>query len=134
MMSFVERYGPWALITGASEGTGSAFAHRLADEGINCILVARREAPLQALAQAIRAKGVECVTASVDLSALDATDRIVAAEAWSSTEYPHEGHERPKNAPVGSSQSFEKRKQPTGEQQFAHSSFIRQTFRLLSPQ
>ena len=78
-MSFAERYGPWALITGASEGTGSAFAHKLADEGINCILVARREAPLQTLAEATRAKGVECVTASVDLSALDATDRIVAA-------------------------------------------------------
>lgn len=78
-MSFAESYGPWALITGASEGTGSAFAHRLADEGINCILVARREGPLQALAEEIRAKGVECVTASVDLSALDATGRIVAA-------------------------------------------------------
>ena len=25
-MSFAEKYGPWALITGASEGTGSAFA------------------------------------------------------------------------------------------------------------
>jgi short-subunit dehydrogenase len=78
-MNFAERYGPWALITGASEGTGSAFAHKLADERINCILVARREAPLQALAEQLRAKGVECVTASVDLSAHDATDRIVAA-------------------------------------------------------
>ena len=78
-MTFVQTYGPWALITGASEGTGSAFAHRLADEGINCILVARRDAPLQSLAEEIRAKGVECVTASVDLAALDATDRIIAA-------------------------------------------------------
>lgn len=78
-MEFAERYGPWALITGASEGTGSAFAHRLADEGIKCILIARREEPLQVLAAQIRAKGVECLTACVDLSALDATDRIVAA-------------------------------------------------------
>jgi len=78
-MNFAERYGPWALITGASEGTGSAFAHRLADEGINCILVARRQEPLEALAVEIRAKGVECLTAAVDLSALDATDRIIAA-------------------------------------------------------
>lgn len=78
-MQFSEKYGPWALITGASEGTGSAFAHRLADEGVNCVLVARRQEPLDALAAEIRAKGVECVAASVDLSALDATDRIVAA-------------------------------------------------------
>ncbi len=78
-MNFAEQYGPWAVITGASEGTGRAFAHRLADERINCILVARREAPLQTLASEIKAKGVECVTASVDLSAHDATERIVAA-------------------------------------------------------
>ena len=78
-MSLAEQYGPWALITGASEGTGRAFAHRLADERINCILVARRDAPLQALASEIRAKGVECITASVDLSSNDATDKIVAA-------------------------------------------------------
>ncbi len=78
-MSFAQQYGPWALITGASEGTGSSFAHRLADAGINCILVARREGPLRALAEKIAAKGVECVAASVDLSRLDATDQIVAA-------------------------------------------------------
>lgn len=76
---FTAKYGPWALITGASEGTGAAFAHLLADKGLKLILVARREGPLQALAAEIRAKGAECVTASVDLAALDATARIVAA-------------------------------------------------------
>lgn len=78
-MELAEKYGPWALITGASEGTGSAFAHRLADAGINLILVARREGPLAALADAIRARGVECVTASVDLSAPDAAGKVIAA-------------------------------------------------------
>ncbi len=78
MLDFA-KYGPWALITGASEGTGAAFALRLADEGINCILIARRDGPLLELAAQVRASGVECVTASVDLSAPDATDRIVAA-------------------------------------------------------
>lgn len=78
-MEFKQRYGPWVLITGASEGTGAAFAHRLADQGFNCILIARREGPLNALADEIRAKGVECVTASVDLTAPDAAESIIAA-------------------------------------------------------
>lgn len=79
-MGFADRYGPWALITGASEGTGSAFARQLAAEGIASILVARRPEPLAALQQEIRDEfGVACVTASVDLAASDAFDRIVAA-------------------------------------------------------
>jgi short-subunit dehydrogenase len=79
-MDFVDRYGPWALVTGGSEGTGAAFARKLAARGVNCILVARREAPLAALAGEIRASfEVECVTAAIDLTAADALERIVAA-------------------------------------------------------
>lgn len=77
-ISLRDKYGPWALITGASEGTGSAFALRLADAGINCILIARRDAPLAKLAVQIGAKGVECITASVDLTAQDASAKIAA--------------------------------------------------------
>lgn len=79
-MDFTTRYGPWALIAGASEGTGAAFATQLAERGINLILVARREAPLEALAATLRADhGIECVTASVDLGADDATARMAQA-------------------------------------------------------
>src|SRR6516225_9119260 len=79
-MSLVERYGPWAVIAGASEGTGRAFARQLAEAGLNCVLIARREAPLQALAEELRAAhGVEVVTASIDLSQADAFARIEAA-------------------------------------------------------
>jgi short-subunit dehydrogenase len=78
-MEFSAKYGPWALITGASEGTGAAFARQLADAGLNLILVARREGPLAALADQVRAKGVECVTASVDLSAPEASRSVAAA-------------------------------------------------------
>lgn len=74
-----EKYGPWAVIAGASEGTGSAFAHRAAREGINCILIARRQALLDELAGQLRAQyGVECVAASVDLSVDNAAEKISA--------------------------------------------------------
>lgn len=77
---FLGRYGPWALIAGASEGTGAAFARQLAERGFDLILVARREAPLEALAADLRATtGRACVTASIDLAADDATDRLLAA-------------------------------------------------------
>ncbi|WP_373097126.1 hypothetical protein [Zhongshania sp.] len=44
-MNFKDRYGPWALIAGASEGTGRAFAQHIAEQGLNCVLIARRTAP-----------------------------------------------------------------------------------------
>jgi short-subunit dehydrogenase len=79
-MDFLKRYGPWAVIAGASEGTGRAFAFQLAAQGLPSILLSRREAPLEALADEIRvATGVSCVTATVDLAAPDALERILEA-------------------------------------------------------
>ena len=77
---FIDRYGPWALIAGASEGTGAAFARRIAAEGIRPILVARRIEPLNDLATEIeREHGVESLTIATDLTAEDACDIIVQA-------------------------------------------------------
>ncbi|MEO7247225.1 MAG: SDR family NAD(P)-dependent oxidoreductase [Novosphingobium sp.] len=77
MTSFTEKYGPWALIAGASEGTGAEFARQLAAKGLNLILVARREGPLDALAAEIgAAHGVQCITATVDLTKKDAATRM----------------------------------------------------------
>jgi short-subunit dehydrogenase len=41
-LSFVSRYGSWAVIAGASEGLGAAFAEELARRGMNLVLLARR--------------------------------------------------------------------------------------------
>jgi short-subunit dehydrogenase len=79
-MSFAERYGPWAVVAGASEGVGRAFARQLAAKGVPSVLIARREGPLKALAEEIRAEtGVECVVAPIDLSEPDAAERVAAA-------------------------------------------------------
>lgn len=77
----LERYGPWALIAGASEGTGAEFARQLAAEGMNLILVARREGPLDALAQELSGAGVKIVTATLDLAKKDAVPRLAEITA-----------------------------------------------------
>src|SRR5258705_1060212 len=42
-----KRFGPWALVTGASSGIGKEFARQVAASGINIDIVARREALLK---------------------------------------------------------------------------------------
>jgi len=80
--TFVDRYGPWALVAGASEGLGAAYARAMAERGLNVMLLARRHSVLDEVAASIRrGTGVETRTASVDLSADDAMEKIVSASA-----------------------------------------------------
>ncbi|MCZ6829356.1 MAG: SDR family NAD(P)-dependent oxidoreductase [Gammaproteobacteria bacterium] len=66
---FADKYGPWALIAGGSEGVGESFARMLAGVGINLVLLARREGPLDSLASSIRSEyEVEVRIGSVDLT------------------------------------------------------------------
>jgi len=59
----------WALITGASSGFGMDFAHELAAQGDNLVLVARRVEPMQALgAELERAHGVRVKIIGMDLA------------------------------------------------------------------
>jgi hypothetical protein len=66
---FVDRYGPWALVAGASEGVGAAYARAIAERGLNVALLARRREVLDEVASSIRStSGVETRTLAIDLS------------------------------------------------------------------
>jgi short-subunit dehydrogenase len=80
--TFRARYGPWALVAGASEGFGAAWARALAERGCDVALVARRAAPLAALAQELeRAHGVRTRAVVADLAAHDVDETIARALA-----------------------------------------------------
>jgi short-subunit dehydrogenase len=76
---FAAKYGPWALITGGSDGVGLAMAKALARKGLSLILVSRNQGKLDAAAGEVRALGAECVTAAIDLSRDDAAGQVIAA-------------------------------------------------------
>jgi len=66
------RFGPWAVITGASSGIGKEFARQIAAAGVHVALVARREPLLRAVgAECSQASGVEHRIIPLDLSEPD---------------------------------------------------------------
>lgn len=72
----LERYGPWALIVGGSEGVGASFARKLAAGGFKLVLAARKPGPLETLAEELRGQGAEVRTLSIDLAKHDAIERM----------------------------------------------------------
>ncbi len=69
--------GRTALVTGASGGLGAHLARRLAREGMDVGLVARREPELQALAEELEKLGVRAAALPADLSDLSQIDPLV---------------------------------------------------------
>src|SRR6266849_4424896 len=94
-----KRFGPWALVTGASSGIGKEFAWQIAASGINVVLVARREALLAELGRAISQEfDVQYRVIAMDLSQerfiaglADATDDIDIGLVVSNAGTPNPG-------------------------------------------
>ena len=77
-MDFADRYGPWALVAGASEGVGASAARSLGERGVNVVLVSRRQAALDDVAETVRSS---TRTVQLDLSEPDAANQLVRATA-----------------------------------------------------
>lgn len=76
-MEWKERYGPWALVTGASSGLGAEFTRQLSARGVHVVMVARREDRMEELAGEVQAAhGVLTRILPVDLTAPGACDHV----------------------------------------------------------
>jgi short-subunit dehydrogenase len=72
MSAFAAKYGPWAVVAGASEGLGAAFAEQLAVRGLNLVLLARRADMLAQLSARLSAgRDIEIRTHACDLALSD---------------------------------------------------------------
>lgn len=78
MSAFARRYGPWAVVAGASEGLGAAFATELSRRGLGVVLAARRPGPLAQLAAGLPG---ESVTVAADLATPEGVSAVVDASA-----------------------------------------------------
>lgn len=75
-----EKYGPWAIVTGASSGIGLELAERLAECGLNLVLSARRLAELQAVADRLTTTyGITTRVVATDVSEPEGNQAIIDA-------------------------------------------------------
>jgi uncharacterized protein len=79
MHDFKSKYGPWAIVAGASEGLGAAYAEDLAKRGLNLILIARRLDKLEVLSNNLINKyQIEIKYQSLDLEDFEQTKHFVS--------------------------------------------------------
>lgn len=75
-----ERYGPWALVTGAAMGLGAEFARQLAARGLNLVLVDIESDKLSAYAGVLSSEfKTEVLPVCLDLSAPDFLASLIEA-------------------------------------------------------
>ena len=79
-MNLREEYGEWGVILGATEGVGKAFCEKIAQGGMNVVMVGRREEKLQELGREIHEKyGVDYKVVKADFSQEDAAETVFQA-------------------------------------------------------
>ncbi|GLQ52844.1 SDR family NAD(P)-dependent oxidoreductase [Devosia nitrariae] len=72
------RFGPWAVVTGASSGIGREAASQIAANGINLVLVSRRREVLASLGEELAARhGIAFRVIEADLSQSGAEKAVI---------------------------------------------------------
>jgi uncharacterized protein len=78
--SLKNRYGNWAMVTGASSGIGKQFCMQLAELGFNLVITARRIERLNALRDDLITRfSTEIIVVGADLSAQDFMPHLIQA-------------------------------------------------------
>ena len=74
-----KKYGKWAVVTGATDGIGKAYAQQLAKKGMSIVLVSRSIEKLEELASQLKdTYKVETKVIAVDFSRDDVYDHITS--------------------------------------------------------
>ncbi|PWT78453.1 MAG: short-chain dehydrogenase, partial [Chloroflexi bacterium] len=74
---FGAKYGPWAVVAGASQGLGEEYARQLAARGLHVVMVARRAGLTTEIAQELTATyGVQTRVVALDLAQADAAEVV----------------------------------------------------------
>ena len=82
MKNFKQKYGPWALVTGASSGIGKSISEQLAQRGLDLVVVARNQSNLETLKNDLETKyGIQVETIAEDLSKPEASSVIAEKTA-----------------------------------------------------
>ncbi|HUU77927.1 MAG TPA: SDR family NAD(P)-dependent oxidoreductase [candidate division Zixibacteria bacterium] len=77
--NFIDEFGPWALVAGASEGIGAAFAREVAKKGLNVAIISRRKEVLEELAKEINEKyQVQTKVIEQDLTSPNLLDELTS--------------------------------------------------------
>jgi len=73
----LRKYGEWAVVTGATDGIGRAYAFELAKQGLNVLLISRSEDKLKEVEKELKEKysKVQVAHHAVDFSNFDAKAR-----------------------------------------------------------
>jgi len=78
-LSFKEKYGPFALVAGGSDGLGAAYAEAIARRGVNLVLIARQEDRLKATAARLKEEyKIDVITITADMADFENVKKLIS--------------------------------------------------------